>query len=57
MHISKKPVLKPKAKKKKKKKLNRKIVYLYLTHEPSTNVTNPKSQKYTFIITKINKNN
>lgn len=32
MHISKKPVLKPKAKQKEKKKINRKIVYLYLIH-------------------------
>lgn len=39
----------------KEKNFNRKIVYLYFTHELSINVTNPKSQKYIFIIIKINK--
>lgn len=51
MHITKKHVLKPKAKQRKKK-----IVYLHLT-QWSINVTTPKSQKYNFIITQINKNN
>lgn len=48
MRITKRPVLKPKAK-------QQQIVYL--THSCSIYVTTPKSQKYNFIITQINKNN